>query len=184
MANVPEERLSGETLYHGRILSLRRDRVRLPSGREAVREVVEHAVAVGIVAENDHGEVLLIRQYRYPVGEVLLEIPAGLVDPGETPLVAAHRELREETGFDAREMHELGRFFTSPGFCDEELILFQARDLIPAPLPPDQDETIVLFPVHRDNVVSLLRQGALRDGKTVVALCRYLWCGGACRPEE
>ncbi len=169
-----EERLEGETLYCGRILTLRRDRVRLAPQKEALREVVEHAAAVGIVAENDQGEILLVRQFRYPVGKELLEIPAGLVEPGEDPLETAHRELREETGFDAEEMLPLGRFYSSPGFCNEEILLFRGRGLRPDPRPQDDDEQIELCPVSRKEVVRRLREGELTDGKTLVALYRYL----------
>ncbi len=169
-----EERLEGEILYRGRILTLRRDRVRLSPGAEALREVVDHATAVGIVAENDQGEILLVRQYRYAVAEELLEIPAGLVEPGEDVVETAHRELREETGFDAEEMLPMGRFYSSPGFCNEEIVLFRARHLWPDPRPQDDDERIELCPLSRKEVVRMLREGLLKDGKTLVALCQYL----------
>ena len=104
----------------------------------------------------------------------LLEIPAGLVEPGEDPLETAHRELREETGFDAEEMLPLGRFYSSPGFCNEEILLFRGRGLRPDPRPQDDDEQIELCPVSRKEVVRRLREGELTDGKTLVALYRYL----------
>lgn len=174
MIALREDRLEGEILYRGRILTLRRDRVRLPQGKEALREVVDHAVAVGVVAENDRGEILLVRQFRYAVGEELLEIPAGLVEPGEDVRETAHRELREETGFDAEEMTPLGRFYSSPGFCNEEIVLFLGRHLKPDPRPQDDDERIVLCPTPRQEVKRLLREGRLKDGKTLVALHQYL----------
>ncbi len=109
-----EERVSGNLVYRGRILNLRLDNVRLPNGRRALREVVEHAPAVAIVAETREKELLLVRQFRYPAGESLLEVPAGLVEPGESSIETAVRELQEETGYSAGKIEEICRFYTSP----------------------------------------------------------------------
>ncbi|WP_029166587.1 NUDIX hydrolase [Aminiphilus circumscriptus] len=178
-----ETKLSGITLYRGRILNLRVDGVRLPSGKRTNREVVEHAPAVGILAENDQGEILLVEQYRYPVGEVLLEVPAGIMEPDELPLETARRELQEEIGFDAEHFDEMCRFYTAPGFSDEVLILFHATGLFPSALAPDFDETIRVVPVSVRELPDLLCQGRIKDGKTLVALCRFLCRKMTCQTE-
>ncbi len=146
----------------------------LPSGKTSFREVVEHAPAVCILAENEHGEILFVRQHRYPVKRAVLELPAGVVEPGEDPLETAHRELREEVGMDARSMTEITRFYTSPGFCDEEIILFFARDLFPAPLEGDDDETIQVESRNREALIRGLENREFQDGKTLMALYWYL----------
>jgi ADP-ribose pyrophosphatase len=178
---LAETKISGSTLYRGRVLNLRVDSVRLPNGKRTNREVVEHAPAVGILAENDNGEVLLIEQYRYPVGEVLLEVPAGIMEPDELPLETARRELQEEIGFDAERFDEMCRFYTSPGFSDEVLILFHATGLFPSSLTPDFDEMIRVVPVPIRELPDLLCQGRIKDGKTLVALCRFLCRTTTCR---
>ncbi len=161
-------------MYSGKILNLRTDTVLLPSGKTSLREVVEHRPAVCILAENDEGEVLFVRQHRYPVGRAVLELPAGVVEPGEDPLETAHRELREEVGLDARQMTEITRFYTSPGFCDEEIILYFASDLFEAPLEGDEDETIRVETWNRKALMDALENREFRDGKTLIALYWYL----------
>ncbi len=151
----------------------------LPSGKNSLREVVEHRPAVCILAENEKGEILFVRQHRYPVGQAVLELPAGVVEPGEDPLETAHRELREEVGMDAREMSEINRFYTSPGFCDEEIILFFARDLFSSPLEGDEDETIRVESWNRESLITGLENREIRDGKTLMALYWYLLKKGA-----
>lgn len=173
-SSLAEAKLSGSTVYRGRVLNLRIDGVRLPNGKRTSREVVEHAPAVAILAENEGGEILFIEQYRYPVGEVLLEVPAGIMEPDELPLETARRELQEEIGFDAEHFEEMCRFYTSPGFSDEVLILFHATGLFPSSLAPDFDETIRVVPVSPEDLPELLRQGRIKDGKTLVAACRFL----------
>jgi len=155
-------------------LNLRTDTVLLPSGKTSLREVVEHRQAVCILAENERNEILFVRQHRYPVGAAILEVPAGVVEPGEDPLKTAHRELREEVGMDAREMGEIARFYTSPGFCDEEIFLFFASGLFPSPLEGDEDETILVETWNRETILKALEKGEIRDGKTLVALYWYL----------
>lgn len=169
-----ERKISSNILYRGKIINLKVDNVLLPSGRKIVREVVEHAPAVAVLATDEHGRVLLVRQTRYPVGEALLEIPAGIVDPGESVQDTAVRELREETGYEPGEIEEVMRFYTSPGFTTEMIILFFARELRLAPLEKDFDEDIVLERADEKAVKELLANGEIRDAKTVTALCWYL----------
>ena len=165
-----EETLSSETVFKGRVIALRVDAVRLPNGRSGVREVVEHVESVVIVPVSEDGDVLLVRQHRYPVGETVLEAPAGKVDAGETPLECARRELREEIGYDAGTLRSLGWFWASPGFCTEKMHAFLATDLAYSPLEPDDDEEIETISLPAGQAVEQARSGLLRDSKTIAAL--------------
>ncbi|MFG1797552.1 NUDIX domain-containing protein [Nocardia sp. NPDC049149] len=146
------ETVSSETVYSGAILALRLDQVRMPGGKIAEREVIEHHGAVAVAAIDDDDNVVLINQYRHPIGRRLLELPAGLLDlPGEDPLVAAQRELAEETGLAAREWAVLVDVALSPGFTDEALRVYVARGLYetdqPEPEFEEADLQIVRMPV-------------------------------------
>ena len=169
-----ETRIDGEVLYEGRIVTLKLDRVRLPSGREARREVVEHAPAAVILAENTAGELLFIRQFRYPVGKVIWEIPAGLVEKGENPAEAAVRELQEETGWKPGQIKEVFRFYPAVGFCNEELILYYATDLTASKLAEDLDEYIEPQFLSLRRIQELLDAKEICDGKTLLAVYWYL----------
>jgi len=170
-----ERKISSNILYRGRIINLKVDNVILPSGQKTIREVVEHQPAVALIATDQEGRILLVRQNRYPVGEALLEVPAGLVEPGEHARETAVRELREETGYKPRHVEEILRFYTSPGFSTELIILFLARDCEYAPLEPDFDENVELEAVDSRNVADYLASGQIRDAKTLAALCWYLY---------
>jgi ADP-ribose pyrophosphatase len=163
-----EDRISGERVYQGRILDLEVDRVRLPNGTETTREVVRHVGAAVVLPIRDDGQVVLVRQYRYPMAEILLELPAGKMDPGESPADCATRELAEEIGWRAGQIHALGAFFTTPGFTDELLHAFVATDLRPAPdVIADPDEAIEITTMTADAVLTACRDGQIRDGKTL-----------------
>ena len=124
--DMTEKTLTTQEVYHGRIIRVRRDEVLLPNGHTSVREVVEHPGGVGILALEDDGSVLLVRQYRYAFGRTLLEIPAGKREKGEEPLTTARRELREETGATADEWLSMGSLIASPGCYDE--VLYERGD--------------------------------------------------------
>ncbi len=163
-----EDRISGERIYRGRILDLEVDRVRLPNGTHTTREVVRHAGAAVVLPLREDGRVVLVRQYRYPMAEVLLELPAGKLDPGEGPAECAARELAEEIGWRAGHIHELGSFFTTPGFTDEMVHAFVATDLEPAPdVVADPDEAIEIMTMTVDAALAACRDGHIRDGKTI-----------------
>ncbi|MDD3688966.1 MAG: NUDIX hydrolase [Synergistaceae bacterium] len=169
-----EKTISKNTAYRGRILNLRIDKVEIPGGKKTIREVVEHSPAVAILPVADDGSVLLIRQYRYAIGEDILEIPAGLVEPGEDFDRCAERELQEEIGYFPGTLKEIGRMYNSPGFCTEMLVLYLASNLKPSKLQADVDEFIHLNPVPPGEIASILGDGRIRDGKTFAALSWYL----------
>ncbi len=166
-----EVRITGERRYDGHVLRLEVDRVRLPDGGETVREVVRHPGAVVIVPVRADGCVLLVRQFRYAVGETLLELPAGTLHPGEDPLDCARRELAEETGRTAARWRPVARFFSAPGFCDEVLHCFLATELAPAVgAHPDEDENIEVVPAPLADAERLIARGEVRDAKSLVGL--------------
>jgi 8-oxo-dGDP phosphatase len=166
-----------ERVVSGEVVSVRRDTVRMPDGQEVGREVIEHPGAVGIVAMDEAGQVLLIRQYRHPVGRQLWEIPAGLRDvDGEPPLATARRELLEEVGYLAADWQVLADFFTSPGITSERLRVYLARGLVRVPdaereYVPDHEEahlTIEWAPL--DEVVSRVLAGDLHNGVMMIGV--------------
>jgi ADP-ribose pyrophosphatase len=171
----PAERmLSSRRVYEGRILNLRVDEVELTNGRRAIREVVEHRNAVGVLAVTERNSVLLVRQFRYAVGEETLEICAGLVEEGEDLREAAVREMREELGRSPGVLREIGRIYASPGFCTEYLALFLASDLSASRLPQDDDEDVQTVEVPCGEIPALLTSGAVKDAKTFAALSWFM----------
>jgi 8-oxo-dGTP pyrophosphatase MutT (NUDIX family) len=163
--------------YRGKIISVRTDTVRVPEGTTTEREVVEHPGAVGIVALDDDDRVLMIRQYRHPVGRELWELPAGLRDvAGEPTAQTGRRELLEETGYRARDWHVLADYFSSPGIITERLRVFLARGLEEVPaadrdfVPENEEAHLILDWVPLDDAVSLILAGELHNGVAVVGL--------------
>lgn len=170
MSELTELTLSSKEVYRGRVVSLRLDQVRLPDGREATREVVEHHGAVAIVPIDDDGQVLLVRQFRTPVGKALLEIPAGSLDEGEDPHAAAQRELQEETGYSADVLEPLVSFYSAPGYCTEMIYLYQAKGLRPNAATADDDENIVVERMSLLQALELVRIGDISDAKSIIGL--------------
>ena len=166
--NRKEERIKGEVLFKGRMLRLERDAVRLPNGLETSREVVRHPGAVAIIALQDQ-QVLMVRQYRYAIAQETLEIPAGKLDPNETPVACAQRELREETGYRGT-MEHISTFYTTPGFTDEVMHLFFAQDLVWDPLAPDDDEFIGVERIPWDEAVQKAQRTEFNDAKTILGI--------------
>jgi ADP-ribose pyrophosphatase len=170
------EVLSSEEIYAGRVISMRRDTVAMPGGGDSIREVVHHPGAVGVVALDDEGQVVLVRQYRHPVGEHLLELPAGLRDAdGEPPLETARRELAEEALLAAEHWALLATPYMTPGFCDEKIYLYLAEGLVPAPRPEgftveheELDMTLERMPL--EDAVQLVYSGGIRNGLAVIGL--------------
>jgi len=163
-------RLSGRRVYAGKVLSLDLDEVEEPGGVRTTREVVRHAGSVAVLALQDDGAVLLVRQYRYPVDDLVWELPAGRLDPGEAPEAAAQRELQEEVGQRARRLEKIAFFYTTPGFCDEAMHVFRGTSLEPAPAQGDEDERIEVRAFPLSELEAMIGRGEIREGKTLVAL--------------
>ncbi len=164
------ELLRSETVYQGPVFSIRQDFLRLPGGEQARIDVVDHRDSVAILPIDEEGQVWFIRQYRRPIDCYLLELPAGVREPGEDPLANAQRELREEIGMAARTMHELGSFYLAPGYSSEFMHVFLARDLYPSPLPGDIDEIIQIEKKTASEAIRLAESGELQDSKSLIAL--------------
>ncbi|MBI3945895.1 MAG: NUDIX hydrolase [Armatimonadetes bacterium] len=166
----PERCLESQTLFEGKLLKVRADRVALPGGRESVREVVAHPGAVAMVPITDDGQVVLIEQWRYAAGGPLLEIPAGTLEPNEEPAACAARELAEEIGCRAGHLEPLGAFFVAPGYSSERIHLFLATHLRPAEGDPEEDENIEQILKPLDEAVAMVRDGQIEDAKTIIGL--------------
>ena len=167
---LAETTIASERVYDGRVVGLRVDEVRLPDGTSTKREVVEHRGAVAIVGLLPGPQVVLVRQWRHPVGKALLEIPAGKLEAGEHPLECAHRELMEEAGYRAGTLEPLATFYSSPGFTDELLHAFLATDLQLAGEAADPDEFIQLVPMDWGEAVSMCEDGRIMDAKTILSI--------------
>jgi ADP-ribose pyrophosphatase len=162
--------------FRGRVISLRTDELRMSDGAVATREIVEHPGAVGVVALDEDDRVVLVNQYRHPVGRYLDELPAGLLDiPGEPALIAAQRELKEETGLAAAEWHVLVDLFTSPGMTNEAIRVFLARGLADAPgeqfVPEHEEITLTVSRVPLDEAVARALSGELTNAAAVAGVC-------------
>ncbi|MEG1849537.1 MAG: NUDIX hydrolase [Oscillospiraceae bacterium] len=168
----PEQMLTTRRVYDGKILSLRVDTVRLPNGATATREVIEHHGAAGVVAFDADGRLLLVRQHRYPIEQSMLELPAGKLDPGETPEQCARRELEEETGYACGSLTPLGTVVPAAAYLTEVVHLFLARELIPSRQRLDADEFLSVEPIDFDEAVRLVMAGRLTDGKTQVGVLK------------
>ncbi|MCA9784652.1 MAG: NUDIX hydrolase [Candidatus Cloacimonetes bacterium] len=170
-----EQPLESRVLYSGRIVHLREERVRLSDGSEALREVVRHPGAVVLIPWDSQRErLILVRQYRHPAGRIFLELPAGKLDPGETPANCAARELSEETGFTAGRLEHVRSVYTCVGFSNEVLHFFLAEDLVPGEPSPDEGEWLQVVDLSLAQARTLLREGRIQDAKTMVGLHWFL----------
>ena len=170
MIDPPERIVDSRPIYDGRIVRFRLDTVALPDGSTAIREIIGTPGAVVIVPVTDDGQVRMVRQYRSAAGEFLLELPAGTLEPNESPAQAAPRELAEETGDHAARWRRLTGFYTLPGICDEYLHLFLATGLTPGPTNQEADEFIEVVTLPLDEALAMARRGEIRDAKTIIGL--------------
>lgn len=158
------------SIYSGRIVHLDVDRIVEPSGKEVEREVVRHGGAAVLLAVTNERRVVLVRQYRYASGEMMLEVPAGTIDAGESPVETARRELVEETGYYPNRLEKLYEFFPSPGILTELMHLFLATDLEEREAAPDDDESLEIVELPIEEALALQVGRDLRDAKTIIAL--------------
>jgi ADP-ribose diphosphatase len=171
----PEKKLSTQHIYQGRAVNIRVDTVEKASGTKTTREVVEHSDCIAVVAIDEQGSVVLVRQFRHAVDKFLLEIPAGGIDPGEEPVDAVRRELQEEIGYFPRKIDKLGGFYATPGYGTEYLHCFVATDLVPARLMAEDTDDIELVRVSPDEIPRLIASGEICDAKSIAALLTFLF---------
>lgn len=168
-----ETKVSSELIFDGKVLRVYRDDITLPDGKPAYREYNRHIGAVCVIPITDGGEVICVRQYRYPIGDVLLEIPAGKLDyKGEDPDEAVRRELREETGAVCEKLTYLGRFLGSPAILDECIHMYMAEGLTFGDTDPDDDEFIETVRIPLPELVDMVMKGEVPDAKTQLAALR------------
>ncbi len=166
-----EKTLSSQYVYNGKVIDVKRDKILVSNGHQSTREVVEHTGGVVILALKED-KLLMVKQWRYPIKGVSLELPAGKLEKGENPDYASKRELEEETGYISDNWKSLGYIYTSPGFCDEKLYLYLASDLKYKQQNPDEDEIIESLEYPISEVFDMIDNGLINDSKTICALFR------------
>ena len=173
MSELIERELDASLIYDGAVVKLHKSTVSLPDGKTAYREIVRHPGAVCVLPLTDEGEVICVRQFRFPFGRVLTELPAGKLDsPDEDPLAAAHRELREETGAIAGKMIFLGELYPSVAIFDENIRMYLATDLSFGDTDPDDDEFLDIVRIPLDRLVEQVMSGEIQDAKTQIAVLK------------
>lgn len=171
---MEEKTIKSRTIYQGKVVDLSVEEVILPNGRTTTREVVRHSGSVAIVPVVSDDEILLIQQYRKPVGEIILEIPAGRIEEGESLEECAKRELQEETGYDSFTLKKLTSLYPTPGYCNEVIHIFLAEGLRRGEGSCEEDEFIEQVILSRQEVVERIRKGEIRDSKTIVGVLLYI----------
>ncbi|GAB4117330.1 MAG: NUDIX hydrolase [Candidatus Caldatribacteriota bacterium] len=165
-----EETLSSKKIYQGKIINLLQKIVKLPDGQQAIREIVEHPGAVVILPLTRDKKVVMVRQFRKATEEILWELPAGVIRTGESLISAARRELQEETGYYAHYLKELITFFSSPGFCNERLTLFLARDLELRNKNTDIDEFTEVKLISPEESIEMVKKNIIKDAKSIAGI--------------
>lgn len=172
LKSLKETTVKTEPIFSGKLITLQVEHVQLPNGKLATREVVKHPGAVAVLALHE-GKMLVVEQYRKAMDRLLVEIPAGKLDPGETPETAAIRELEEETGYTAQTLQHIASFYTSPGFADEIIHLYAADQLMQGEARLDEDEFLQCTSLTLDEAKAYIESGRIRDAKTITAV--YAW---------
>lgn len=167
---MEEKTMKTERVYEGKIINLRVDTVELPDKKYSKREIVEHSGAVGIIALTDSGNIVLVKQFRKPVEDSLLEIPAGKIEKDEEADACALRELEEETGYRTSNMQKLISFYTTPGFSNEVIHLYLALDLDKGIATPDEDEYIEVVELSIQDALEMIELGEIKDAKTIIGI--------------
>lgn len=174
---VEEKTVKSERVYEGKIINIRVDTVELPHKKYSKREIVEHPGAVGVIPITSDGDIVLVKQFRKPVEEVLLEIPAGLIECGEEPDQCATRELKEETGYTTKKLKRLFEYYSTPGFSDEKIHIYLAEEITEGVAHPDENEYIEIVKMPINEALKKIKTGDIKDAKTIVAI---LACSDFC----
>lgn len=169
---LKEISVTKKTVYDGIIVRVRQDKARLIDDSIVDREVVEHPGGVAIIAIDENQEVVMVKQFRYPVGDAVLELPAGKLEPGEDPAVCAARELEEETGIRAEEMRYLGCSYSSPGIFAEKIHLYLARKLQQGEAHPEEGEFLEVLRIPLEKLLNMVSENRIMDAKTMVGLLK------------
>jgi ADP-ribose pyrophosphatase len=162
--------LESKHAFHGRVFDVRQDKIELPDGRQVEMDIVVHHAAVTMLPIDAEGQIWFIRQYRHAIQEELLELPAGVSEPGEDPRESAQRELREEIGMAAGRLEKLGGFHLAPGYSTEYMHLYLATELTSSPLPGDETEVLYVEKIPARQAMRLAEEGGLQDSKSLVAM--------------
>ena len=170
MDKLKEKQISSEKVFDGVLLHVRKDMVTLPNGKITVREYIEHPGAVALVAYDKNGDVLLLNQFRYPLKKIFIELPAGKIEPGETPEETGLRELEEETGYRATELRFLTKIHPCIGYSDEVIHIYEAFGLKEGTVQTDDDEFVQVFTLSLDEACKKVRAGEITDVKTMIGL--------------
>jgi len=165
-----ERRITSTLVFEGKLLKVRSDTVRLPNGHTAEREYIEHPGAVAVIALTDAGELVMERQFRYPLGRDMFELPAGKIDPGEDPLETARRELKEETGYTAQDWKHIGTINIAIGYSNEHIEIYLAKGLQRGGSKLDDEEFLEVFTLPLETALDWVRDGRITDAKTVSGL--------------
>jgi len=167
---MPPQVLSSRPVFQGKVFSVRQDRIRLASGKEAQLDVIDHPASVTIIPSDGYGGIWFVRQYRHAAAGELLELPAGTLNPGEEPIACARRECREEVGMSPGRLTLIGECWLVPGYATEYMYFYLAEDLSQSPLAPDEDEEIQPVRMTLDEARGLASRGEIRDAKTLVGI--------------
>ena len=167
---MPREQIESQSIFRGAVFEVVRDRLREENGFEIVREIVRHSGGAGCLPLFDDVRIALVKQYRHPARRELLEIPAGKIESGETPMACAMRELEQEIGFRAGRIEALAEFYSTPGFCEERLYVYLATDLQPVEQNLDHDEFVEVVYLPFTEAVMMAERGEFEDSKTIIAL--------------
>jgi ADP-ribose pyrophosphatase len=172
MMTLYEKKLTSKQIFDGKVVKLFVDTVELPDGKEAVREIVRHPGAVCVIPVTNEGEVIMVKQYRYAFEQIMLEIPAGKLEPGEDPFEAVKRELEEESGVVAGNIEYMGEIFTTVAIFDEKIHAYLATDLVFNDSHPDEDEFLEVEKIPLTTLVDMVMNGEIKDSKTQICILK------------
>jgi len=165
-----EKTVNCKNLYNGKIVKLDIETVLLPNGNITEREIIRHPGAVAILPIDSNENIYFIKQFRKAINDILIEIPAGKLEIGEEPYKCALRELQEEIGYTSNKLTLINTIYTSPGFADEIIYIYKAEELVKSQLKKDEDEFIDICIFHKSQVFDMIKNGEIKDAKTIVAL--------------